>query len=111
MMAMGTMSPKVVESGVDFTGLGHWCWMRVGLGTKKTRIVIANQPCNSGQSAGTTVKDQLLVWKQVDQDIVLLGDFNKNVYTGRIARQLSQDDLNLTKICHRHTGVMNPPTF
>jgi hypothetical protein len=58
MMAMGTMSPEVVESGVDLTGLGCWCWMRVGSGTKKTRIVIAYQLCNSDQSTGTTVKDQ-----------------------------------------------------
>jgi hypothetical protein len=58
MMAMGTMSPKVVKSRVDFTGLGSWCWMRVSSGTKKTRIVIAYQPCSFGQSAGTMVKDQ-----------------------------------------------------
>jgi hypothetical protein len=57
-MAMGTMSPEVVKYGVDFTGLGCWCWMRVSSGTKKTRIVIVYQPCNSGQSAGTMVKDQ-----------------------------------------------------
>jgi hypothetical protein len=47
----------------------------------------------------------------MDQDIVLLGDFNKNVYTGCIAHHLSQDDLNLSEICHRHTGVMIPLTF
>ncbi len=52
---------------------------------------------------------QLLVWKQIDQDIVILRDFKKNVYMGHIACQLSQDDLNLTKICHRHTRVMIPP--
>jgi hypothetical protein len=111
MMAMGTMSPKVVKSGVDFTGLGRWGWMMVGSGMKKTCIVIAYQPCNSGRFAGTAVKDQqsqyfqslgdarsprkifykqmitqLLPWKTMDQDIVLLGDFNKNVYTGRIVR-------------------------
>ncbi len=58
MMAMGTMSPNVVESGVDITSLGCWCWMRVGLQTKKTHIVIAYQLCNSGWSAGTTVNNQ-----------------------------------------------------
>jgi hypothetical protein len=48
MMAMGAMSPKVVESRVDCTGLGRWCWMRVGSGTKKTHVVIAYQLCSSG---------------------------------------------------------------
>jgi hypothetical protein len=125
MMAMETMSPKVVDSGVDFTCLDRRCWMRVGSGTKKTCIVIAYQPCSSGRSAGTTVKDrqsqyfqaiddarsprtifyeqlitQLLLWKTMDQDIFLLRDFNKNVYTGCIACHLSQDNLNLSEICH-----------
>ncbi len=136
MMVMGTISPKVIDSGVDFTGLGQWCWVRIELGTKKTRIVIAYQPYNSGWSAGTTVKDQqsqyfralgdaqsprtiffeqlisqLLVWKKIVNDIVLLGNFNKNVYLGRLSCCLSQDDLKLSEICHKHTGVMIPPTF
>jgi hypothetical protein len=35
---------------------------------------------------------------------------NENVYTGWIARGLLQDNLNLFKICHWHTGVMIPLT-
>jgi hypothetical protein len=58
MMALGMISPEVVNSGVDSTSLGWWCWIQLGSGTKKTRIVMAYQPSNSGQSAGTTVKDQ-----------------------------------------------------
>jgi hypothetical protein len=124
MMAMGTLSPEVIDSGVDSTGLGRWCWIRLGSGTKKTRIVMAHQPSNSGRSAGTTIKDQhsryfgalgdarsprtifyeqlvsqLISWKAFDNDIVLLGDFNENVHSGRLARRLAQDDLNLTEIC------------
>ncbi len=41
---------------------------------------------------------QLISCKAIDNDIVLLGDFNKNVYSGRLARPLAQDDLNLTEI-------------
>ncbi len=136
MMALGTLSPKVVNSGIDSTGLGRWCWIRLGSGTKKTWIVTACQPSNSGQSAGTTVKDQhsryicalgdtrspwtiifeqlvsrLITWKAIDKDIVLLGGFNINVYTGGRARRLTQDDLNFTKICMRHTGIPTLPTF
>ncbi len=35
MMALGTLSPEVVDSDVDSTGLGRWCWIHLGLGTKK----------------------------------------------------------------------------
>jgi hypothetical protein len=58
MMAMITIAPEVIDTGVDTTGLGRWWWMCIGLGQKKTRIVMAYQPSNSGCSAGTTVKDQ-----------------------------------------------------
>jgi hypothetical protein len=106
-MAMSTIAPEVIDAGVDTMDLGRWCWMRIGSGRKKTRIVMAYQPSNSGCSAGTMVKDQhsryfqslgdacpprtiffeqliakLAVWKTIDNDIILLGNFNKNVYTG-----------------------------
>jgi hypothetical protein len=110
-MAMNPISAEVQNTGVDSTGLGRWCWIHLGSGQCKTRIVTAYQPSNSSRSsAGTTVKDQqsryfcargdacsprtiffeqlitqLLLWKSIDNDIVLLGDFNRNVYTGRLA--------------------------
>ena len=58
MMAISTIAPEVIDTGVNVTGLGRWCWMLLGSGRKKTRIVMAYQPSNSGRSAGTTVKDQ-----------------------------------------------------
>jgi len=60
MMAMGWFSADVVETGVDHYGLERWCWMRVGSGDKKTRIVMAYQPSgsSSSHSAGTTVRVQ-----------------------------------------------------
>jgi hypothetical protein len=60
MMAMGRFSAEVVESGVDLYGLGRWCWLKVGSGDKKTRIVMAYQPSGSksSNSAGTTVREQ-----------------------------------------------------
>ncbi len=42
---------------------------------------------------------------------VLLGDFNENVYTGRLTCRLAQDDPNFTKICRHHTDIPIPPTF
>jgi hypothetical protein len=53
---------------------------------------------------------QLLLWKSINNDIVLLGDFNKNVYTGRLAARLSADDLNFVELCRKHTGIRIPPT-
>jgi hypothetical protein len=58
MMAFNTISSEVIDTGVNITGLGRWCWMLLGSGRKKTRIVMAYRPSNSGRSAGTTVKDQ-----------------------------------------------------
>ena len=40
MMAMGHFSAEVIETGVDPYGLGCWCWLRVGSGGKKPRIVM-----------------------------------------------------------------------
>jgi hypothetical protein len=136
-MVFESFTPEMIDSGINTTGLGRWCWVCVGLGSKKTRIVMAYQPSNPGSSsAGTTVKDQhsryfcalgnarslctiffkqlvsqLIICKSVDNNIVLMGDFNENIYTGCLAHQLSQDDPNLTESCHQHTGVPTPPTF
>jgi hypothetical protein len=112
--------------------------MRVGSGDKKTRIVMAYRPSgsSSSNSAGTTVQEQhkqyfeaqgnlrsarsiffeqliaqLVVWKAMDADIILLGDFNENVYTGRIAKRLEQADLNFSEQCLGCTGMHIPPTF
>jgi hypothetical protein len=138
MMAMGRFSAEVVETGVDHYVLGQWCWMRVGSGDKKTRIVMAYQPSGSRSSntAGTTVCEQheqyfeargdlksakaiffeqlitqLVVWKATDTDIILLGDFNENVYTGLMAKRLEQADLNFSEQCLGCTGKHIPPTF
>ena len=54
---------------------------------------------------------QLISWKPTDSNIILLGDFNENVYSGRIAKRLSLPDLLLTKQCLQYTGVHIPPTF
>jgi hypothetical protein len=90
----------------------------------------------SANSAGTTVREQhdryfeargdlrsartiffkqlisqLIVWKHTNHNIILLGDFNKNVYLGRIAQCLSQPDLMLSEQCLQCTGIHIPSTF
>jgi hypothetical protein len=54
---------------------------------------------------------QLIVWKHSDLDIILLGDFNENVYTGKIAKRLALPDLVLSEQCLQCTGMHVPPTF
>ncbi len=54
---------------------------------------------------------QLLVWKLVDNNIILMGDFNENAYTSHLAHCLSQVDINLTELCRRNTGIQIPATF
>jgi hypothetical protein len=54
---------------------------------------------------------QLIVWKQTGHDIILLGDFNKNVYSGRITKPLLQPDLMFSEQCLQRTGIHIPPTF
>ena len=54
---------------------------------------------------------QLVVWKTTDADIILLGDFNENVYTGQIAKRLVHPDLNFNEQCLGCTGMHIPPAF
>ncbi len=49
-------------------------------------------------------------WKADGDEIVLMGDFNENVYSGQIAGSLAGDDLRLQEMCHRTTGRCLPPT-
>ncbi len=55
---------------------------------------------------------QLVVWKTMDANIILLGDFNENVYTGWIAKRPAHpEDLNFNEQCLGCTGMHIPPTF
>jgi hypothetical protein len=54
---------------------------------------------------------KLVIWKLTDSDIILLGDFNENVYSGRIAKCLSLSDLLFTEQCLHCTRLHIPPTF
>jgi hypothetical protein len=139
MMAMGCFSAENLETGVDPYRLGCWCWLKVGSGDKKTWIVMAYQPSGSrmSNSAGTTVREQheqyfeaivatcnqhaqyfMSNWSPSSSsenipisDIILLGNFNENSYSGCIAKCLSLPDLTLTKQCLQCTGMHIPPTF
>jgi len=134
--AVGRFSSSVKLTGIDITGLGRWSWLLVGGGGKTTRVVSIYQPCQpSKTSRGDTVWDQhrryfeargevrnprtmflsdlislLRRWKAAGDEILLLGDFNENVYTGNIAKALTGDELRMTEMCKQATGRPLPPT-
>ncbi len=41
----------------------------------------------------------LRIWKAAGDEILLLGDFNEDVYTGRLSLALSDGDLRMTEVC------------
>ncbi len=109
----------------------------VGGGGKLTRVIVAYQPCSpkNRRMMGETVWDQHLryfesrgesqdprsmfhhdhisllhQWKGAGDEIMLLGDFNKKVYSGSIACSLSLEELCMGKTCQQTTGKMLPAT-
>jgi hypothetical protein len=135
--ASGRFASFVTLTGGDTMGLGRWSWIYVGGGGKSTRVIVAYQPCSpkNRRRMGDAVWDQhlryfdsrgesqdprsmfhhnlisiLWQWKGAGDEIMLLGDFNKNVYLGPIACSLSSEELSMGKTCQRTTGEMLPAT-
>ena len=52
----------------------------------------------------------LRVWKAANDEILFIGDCNKNVYTGPLATALADNGLRMSKVCKRTTGIPLPPT-
>jgi hypothetical protein len=48
--------------------------------------------------------------KETGYEILLLGDFNEDVYTGQLALSLSGEFLRMKEVCHLMTGIPLPPT-
>jgi len=123
--AFGWLSSFVTDTSIDSTGLGRWSWLYVGGGGKTTWILIAYQPVRPNNiTCGGTVWDQhvhyfeargevrnpcimfqldllslLCVWKATGDEILLLGDFNEDMYTGRLSLALSDGDLRMMEVC------------
>ena len=49
-------------------------------------------------------------WKASRDEILMMGDFNENVYFGAISTALAGEDLRMTEICYQTTGKHLPPT-
>jgi hypothetical protein len=134
--AIGRFASYVTDIGTDTTGLGRWAWIYVDGGGKSTRILTAYQPSKPGNlTMGQTVCDQhtryfesrgevrhprqmfqadllLLIrsWKTAGDEIILMGDFNENVYDGDLAQNLLHDDIRMSELCQHTTGSRLPNT-
>ncbi len=49
-------------------------------------------------------------WKAAGDEILLMGDFNKNVYTGNLVIALAGDEFQMSEMCSWTTGILLPPT-
>ncbi len=48
-------------------------------------------------------------WKASGDEILLIGDFNENVYSGVLATALAGDDICMAELCNHTTGIPLPP--
>ncbi len=134
---IGRFSSFVTAVGTNASGLGRGLWVYVGGGGRTTRIILGYQPCSTKKrrTMRETVWDQhtryfeargeicdprtmfkadlislLCRWKAEGDEILLMGNFNENVYMGLLAVLLAADDLHMCELCHRSTGELLPPT-
>ncbi len=102
-----------------------------------TRIIVAYQPCGTRKrkmmgeavwyqhlqyfEARVKIREPRVMfwhnlisllrrWKAARDEILLIGDFNENVYFSPIALALLEDELRLDEICRRTTRETLPPT-
>ncbi len=47
-------------------------------------------------------------WKTAGDEIILMGDFNENVYEGNLAQHLLHEDIRMSKLCQKTTGSRLP---
>ena len=132
-MMFGPLTSFIMDQGADVTGLGRWVWTLVGTnGGKKTRFVTAYQPCDNRTGDRTVLQQhsnyfeplgikisprtlfvqQLLEFlaecKANGEEIILYIDANENVYSGRLAKALTNDDFNMTEQFYSVTGQQAP---
>ena len=137
MTTIDRFSAYDIETGVDENGLGRWSWIHVGSNEKRTRIAVAYQPHTPARtSKGGAVFEQhqcffkqrgdfqsprtifykhlvslIIIWRGRSKEIVLCGDFNEHVYTGRLAHCLAQSDILMSEQCLQTNKKRLPPTF
>jgi hypothetical protein len=127
------MTTRLVETGIDPSGLGRWAWQRIrGRQGTATRIITAYRPV-AGKYPGSVSSQQqahfdtigregdprdlftedlcaaLKSWQEVGDQIVLILDANENVTKGKFVERLRSVGIFET-ITLRH-GSEGPATF
>ena len=138
MLAFGEMATRVVETGVDSSGLGRWTWMRfIGRNGHKARIITAYVPCRSTIERHATVWAQqtsylrtqgekrcprvvlledlakaMIEWRSRGEKLILLVDANEDTSCGKLWQRLRQPDLDMHEgIQTKHPNLPKTPTF
>ena len=132
-----SVSTYVKDSGSDHTMLGRWSWYLLeGEPGHKTRVVTAYAPCGSESSGlSTNWKQQkrfiqnnairtrdprqmfeddlcqaLAQWRAQGDRLILMMDANSNVHSGKFARRLAGDDIEMKEGVHEAREGQGPNT-
>ena len=126
---------RVIESGIDKTGLGRWCWtLYRGKHNITLRVISAYRPCKTSATGSNTVfsqhqryftsrkenkcpresilkdiGDEIKKWKEEGNQIILMMDCNEDVRTKNFQQWLGELGLK-NAILDKH-GQEAPPTF
>ena len=131
MIALHEAQPRVVEKGVDDSGLGRWTWMRIqGKHGHFTRVLSAYRPCKSTATLGTVYRQQLTYWsskgefacpldlfdkhleallgewKESGDHIVVGIDANEDIRTGKIQKMLTKKIYLRDAILDLHSNMI-----
>ena len=135
MVVFNQLAGIIHASGVDITGLGHWCWFTIkGKYNHVTRIITAYQPCRSSHKRLHTVYLQhcryyrsrgdnrcprmifrtdlaktLRTWIVKKNRIILFIDANKDLNAGPLVKIFRK--LELKDVIGERTGVKGSNTF
>ena len=97
--AFTRLTPFVLGTGEDRTGLGRWSWVYVGTEGRKTRLISAYQPCRSPEDKKKqrrfpdgTRRKRMTVWAQHRRYFRKRGIFHnpRSMFSKQLVAQLRQ---------------------
>jgi hypothetical protein len=126
-LTMGQLASRVADTGVDDRNLGRWAWtLLMGRNGHATQIVSVYVPCHSDgeetvycqhsrhllkngimacphQVLLQDLRQQLIIWRQAGERLVVFLDANEKITTGPYQEMLTGQGLHMHKaVSHRH---------
>jgi hypothetical protein len=125
MMTHGKSKFRIIDSGMDESRLGRWCWQLFsGKRGVQTRVITAYRPCKSRGLTSTYIQQQRILvakkvelcprkkmindlttqinnWLEAGDQIILMIDLNDNILNSEASRQLQSIGLK-EGITQRH---------